>query len=1050
MDEPVGLVTLADHFPLGVRDEGRRLDGAGAVVVRRITPREVQVTVLDRRPAQVTLVNVRGQFGGYCTCPEFDEVETCPHLWAALLAAERKELLGIRSDPKAAAMTWRSALLALREGAPPRPRKAPRESEILYIADPAQIRASGEFVVRLATRTRYKSGEWRTPHYCTLSRSAVDALPDFRDRRLLELVFGSRDRAHTYGAYDTVDRIRPTPAQAEIVVSELCRTGRFLLWSPDGSLEPPAPVACDDAGPWTVRLSLEARPDGTSHALWGRLERNGETLDLAQPDLFVPDALVLARGKAAPFRTDADFRWIPLLRRSGPLIVPKSESGKFLEELFTSPGGARGIDLPEELRPAVTSGPPVPRLRLSVPRKEIDKLAARVSFDYGGTVFDLPDERDGLYLPAERRLVRRDPDSEGASVAQLVDLQFRTPSYSLGDPKADFQLVAKRLPKVVPRLVETGWQIEGEKGLFKVPGRFRISVTSTIDWFDLDGGVEYGDAVVPFPRLLAALKSGESFVTLDDGSMGVLPADWLRRRGLVLEAGRSEGDSLRFRPGQALLLDALLEAEKDGRADPTFEQARARLRTFEKIEPRDPPAGFRGTLRPYQQVGLGWLEFLESSGLGGCLADDMGLGKTVQVLAWLEARRPRSHGPALVVVPKSLLFNWTREAERFTPSLKVVQHFGLGRDTGAIEGADLVLTTYGTLRRDAPALKDLRFDVAVLDEAQAIKNAMSATAKAARLIRADHRLALSGTPIENHLGELWSLLEFLNPGMLGRLSVFREAIERGDDPDDAMRRLLARALRPILLRRTKAQVAPELPARTEQTIPVELEPEERKRYDELREHYRSALLGSRSAADFNRRKMHVLEALLRLRQAACHPGLIDKALRGAPSAKLDALLERLREVLDEGHKALVFSQFTSLLSIVKDRLDAEKVAYEYLDGQTTDREARVKRFQEDAACPLFLVSLKAGGLGLNLTAAEYVFLLDPWWNPAVEAQAIDRTHRIGQARAVFAYRLVARDTVEEKVLELQKSKRALADAILGADKSLLADLTREDLALLLS
>ena len=303
---------------------------------------------------------------------------------------------------------------------------------------------------------------------------------------------------------------------------------------------------------------------------------------------------------------------------------------------------------------------------------------------------------------------------------------------------------------------------------------------------------------------------------------------------------------------------------------------------------------------------------------------------------------------------------------------------------------------------------------------------MSATAKAARLIRADHRLALSGTPIENHLGELWSLLEFLNPGMLGRLSVFREAIERGDDPDDAMRRLLARALRPILLRRTKAQVAPELPARTEQTIPVELEPEERKRYDELREHYRSALLGSRSAADFNRRKMHVLEALLRLRQAACHPGLIDKALRGAPSAKLDALLERLREVLDEGHKALVFSQFTSLLSIVKDRLDAEKVAYEYLDGQTTDREARVKRFQEDAACPLFLVSLKAGG------------------------QAIDRTHRIGQARAVFAYRLVARDTVEEKVLELQKSKRALADAILGADKSLLADLTREDLALLLS
>ncbi len=1050
MNPTIPLDDLAGGFPDPVRADGERLHAAGAVVVRKITRRQLDASVLDRHPARVSLFLASGRFGGDCDCAEFGDLGACPHLWATLLAAAHKGFLGNSGEDRTG-LSWKSALRALRLDAPPRDRKSPREGEILYLADLPEARRSGEFVVRLAMRSRYKSGEWKTPRFCTLSRSMVETLPDPRDRRLLELVFGSRDRAVAYGYYDTVDRIRPTPAQAEILLAELCRTGRFFLWSPDQIVTLPAPVAWDDEGPWIVRLSLDPQKDGKAHALWGRLDRNGESLDLARPDLFIPDSIVLANGRAASFRIEADYRWIPLLRSAGPLVVPENEAGKFLEELFQSPDGDRGIDLPDEMRPTVTSAPPVPRLRLTVPPETNgERLAVRVSFDYGETKFDRADRRPGLYLPDQRRLVRRDPEAEEKLVSQLVELQFRKPGYALGDPTADFQLVAKRLPKVVPPLVEQGWQIEGEKGLFKTPGRFRISVSSGIDWFDLEGGVEYGGAVVPFPALLAAVRKGEAFVTLGDGTMGLLPAQWLRRRGLVLEAGKAEGDALRYRPGQALLLDALLEAEENSRADATFERARDRLRSFEKIEPREPPPGFRGTLRPYQQIGLGWIEFLESSGLGGCLADDMGLGKTVQVLAWLEARRARSKGPALVVVPKSLLFNWKREAARFTPSLKVIEHVGLDRETEAIDGADLVLTTYGTLRRDAPALKDVRFDVAILDEAQAIKNAVSATAKAARLIKADHRLALSGTPIENHLGELWSLLEFLNPGMLGKLSVFRQAIEHGDDPGDTMRGLLSRALRPILLRRTKAQVAPELPARTEQTIPVELEPDERKRYDELREHYRAALLGGKSATDFNRRKMHVLEALLRLRQAACHPGLIDKNLRGAPSAKVDALLEQLLEVLDEGHKALVFSQFTSLLSIVKDRLDARGVVYEYLDGNTTDREARVQRFQEDADCRLFLVSLKAGGLGLNLTAAEYVFLLDPWWNPAVEAQAIDRTHRIGQSKAVFAYRLVARDTVEEKVLELQKSKRALADAILGADKSLLADLTREDLALLLS
>jgi SNF2 family DNA or RNA helicase len=342
----------------------------------------------------------------------------------------------------------------------------------------------------------------------------------------------------------------------------------------------------------------------------------------------------------------------------------------------------------------------------------------------------------------------------------------------------------------------------------------------------------------------------------------------------------------------------------------------------------------------------------------------------------------------------------------------------------------------------------------ILDEAQQIKNHAAATTAAAKSLPADARLALTGTPIENHLGDLYSIFEFLNPGMLGRASAFR-ALSGGKGGltlDTQDRERLARALRPFFLRRTKEQVLPELPERVEQVLWCELEGRARTEYDELREHFRSQLLGAAlDDPDLDRMdKLNVLEALLRLRQAACHPGLLDPKRTHESGAKLEVLLPLLEEVIESGHKALVFSQFTSFLAILRRRLDETGRVYEYLDGQTRDRERRVTRFQTDPACPMFLVSLKAGGFGLNLTAADYVFLLDPWWNPAAEAQAIDRTHRIGQTRNVMAYRLVARGTVEERVLELQERKRALARALFAEDSALLRDLTREDLERLLS
>jgi SNF2 family DNA or RNA helicase len=449
----------------------------------------------------------------------------------------------------------------------------------------------------------------------------------------------------------------------------------------------------------------------------------------------------------------------------------------------------------------------------------------------------------------------------------------------------------------------------------------------------------------------------------------------------------------------------------------------------------------------------------------------MGLGKTVQVLALLEqvrAARGRSRGahkPSLVVAPRSLVFHWLDEARRFAPRLATIEWHGAGRTERAadLERADLVVTTYGTLRLDLERLAAIDYDTVVLDEAHAIKTAATATAQAVRALHADHRLALTGTPVENRLDDLASIFDFLNPGLLGRPAVLRaigtEAAPPSQPPPagpvDAARRhelaharALGRVLRPFMLRRTKEQVLTELPAKTEIVVTCRLEGAERRRYEELRDFYRRSLLPAIERDGVGPTAILVLEALLRLRQAALHPGLLDARRAAADSAKLEALVEHLREAIASGHRALVFSQFTTLLGIAAARLRREGIAHEYLDGETRDRRARVGAFQAGSA-PVFLLSLKAGGTGLNLIAADHVFLLDPWWNPAVEAQAIDRVHRIGQARPVTAYRLVAEDTVEAKILALQAHKRALFDSVFE-DAGVVAGLSAEELRTLLA
>jgi superfamily II DNA or RNA helicase len=949
----------------------------------------------------------------------------------------------------------------------------PPTRELLYVIDVAGSGVSGALHLEILWRDLKMDGGWSKPKSRDLRREWQQQITDVNDRQILASlagatpVLGSNYYGYQYFAHDGTlpHRYRLTDPQPRLMLPLLCRTGRCYLGlrkaeGEDEELGPP--VTWQEGEPWQFRLEMRGSGESDHYEISGALRRGEERMDLTAPVILFEAGILCVQEWAALYDHHGAFAWIALLREHGPLRVPVAQTEEFLAEVLRQPRSPP-LDLPEELRYEEVLLTPRPRLIIK-PQKNganADQLLGELSFDYEGVVIAHGQSDRGVLQTNKRRILLRDFAAERAAELRLHPLGWRWGTRNYRQPGPRLELAARHLPVVVRELTAAGWHIEAEGKVYRSAGPFDLQVSSGVDWFELHGALEFGDTVAQLPELLAAMRRGDKMVKLGDGSVGLLPEIWLKQYGLLAGLGETYGDHVRFKRSQAGLLDALLAVQPEACCDARFAQMRDELRSFAGIAAIDAPAGFEGALRPYQREALGWFDFLRRFGFGGCLADDMGLGKTVQVLALLEARRELRErgssstsrvGPSLAVVPKSLIFNWKQEAARFAPRLRVLDHTGIERVKGGahFEDYDLVLTTYGTLRNDAVDFKDVRFDYVILDEAQAIKNADSVSAKSARLLQADHRLALSGTPIENHLGELWSLFEFLNPGMLGAASVFKMTDGATRNPDEDTRKLLARALRPFLLRRTKEQVLTELPRKVEQTLYCELEPRQRALYDQLRDHYRATLLKRVRTAGIARAKIQILEALLRLRQAAIHPGLLDKERVSEPSAKLDMLLPRVLEVIEEGHKTLVFSQFTGMLAILRRHLDRASVCYEYLDGKTRDRQACVERFQTDPACKLFLISLKAGGVGLNLTAAQYVFLLDPWWNPAVEAQAIDRAHRIGQTSQVFAYRLIARGTVEEKVLELQNTKRDLADAIVGANEGLMRNLESEDLELLLS
>jgi SNF2 family DNA or RNA helicase len=586
--------------------------------------------------------------------------------------------------------------------------------------------------------------------------------------------------------------------------------------------------------------------------------------------------------------------------------------------------------------------------------------------------------------------------------------------------------------------------------------KITVQVLSGINWFNTVIKARFGKRKASLKHLHKAIRNKSKFVQLDDGTLGILPAEWIDRFTEYFNAGEiGDNDNLltaktNFTSITQLYDEEMLDVEVK-RELYTYQQ---KLAEFDQIQEVEAPAGLQTTLRHYQLQGLNWLNFLDDFNFGGCLADDMGLGKTIQIIAFILSQRNKvEHNTNLLVVPTSLIFNWQAEVGKFAPSIKMHTIYGADRIKSVqdFDAYEIILTSYGTLLADVGFLKEYQFNYVFLDESQNIKNPDSQRYKAVRLLKSRNRIAITGTPIENNTFDLYSQLSFACPGLLGSKQYFKDIYSSPIDKFQVSRRTeeLQRKIKPFILRRTKQEVAAELPDKTEMILHCEMQPEQRKIYDAYEREFRE-FISATTQEELPKKSMYVLKGLTKLRQICDSPLLLsgDKPL-GNASAKIDVLMEQIQSKSSR-HKILVFSQFVSMLDLIAKELKTHNIGYTTLTGNTRNREAVVNDFQNNANTRVFLISLKAGGTGLNLTAADYVYLVDPWWNPAIENQAIDRAYRIGQKKNVVAVRLICPDTIEEKMMQLQESKTGLANTLISSDADIFKSLTQRDLLAMLS
>ncbi|HEY3403693.1 MAG TPA: DEAD/DEAH box helicase [Ohtaekwangia sp.] len=606
---------------------------------------------------------------------------------------------------------------------------------------------------------------------------------------------------------------------------------------------------------------------------------------------------------------------------------------------------------------------------------------------------------------------------------------------------------------------EQGYAIHGLAGLKKFrytthEPKFSIAVTSNNEGFELKVTVQWGDQEVPLKEIRLAILNWQDTIMLEDGTLGHIPEEWIRQYSMLLRTGKEDHGVLRISKVHFTLLEDILD-KLDNTSKQEIETRKRQLLEYDSIQKAPLSPEIKASLRPYQQSGFNWLQALDELGWGGCLADDMGLGKTLQTISFLQYLKEKYPASTqLVICPTSLIFNWESELQKFCPTLKYYTYYGSQREFSDthVEDYDLVLTSYGVVRNDVEALSGVLWQYIILDESQAIKNPDARVTRAVQQLRSVNRVILSGTPVQNNTLDIYSQFTFLNPGQLGNREFFNREFATPIDKFGSKEKAqhLKKLIHPFTLRRTKEQVAKDLPDKTISVLWCTMEAEQRKLYNEYRDSYKTKLLKKIDEEGISKSGLDVLEGLLRLRQICDHPALVNATEETADSSV--KITELTREVKENAgnHKLLVFSQFTQMLQLIQAEFEKAGISHCYLDGSTTlnKRKEEVSRFQEDETVKAFLISLKAGGVGLNLTTADYVYIVDPWWNPAAEQQAIDRAHRIGQKRKVFAYKMICKDSVEEKILQLQERKKMLADDLIQEDAGFVKTLSRDDVEFL--
>ncbi|MBP7556973.1 MAG: DEAD/DEAH box helicase, partial [Chitinophagaceae bacterium] len=709
----------------------------------------------------------------------------------------------------------------------------------------------------------------------------------------------------------------------------------------------------------------------------------------------------------------------------GRVTVPADEWGKTLQEFVMPLAREYKVDFDRSLIQEVKDGDPEVKLFLV---EKGDFLVFQPSFSYKGYETKSRD-RDEIVVPQGEKLliVHRNREVENAFIAKLQALHS---NFIVNEDNGSLVLKGTDVLKnnwfflFVDAMKEMHTPVFGFEALknFRfntAKPQTRIFISSNTDWFDAKVDIVFGDQKVTVAEVKRALANKQQFVQLNDGTLGILPEEWLKKYSLLFRVGEGNSNNLKLSRYHLSVVDELYENRDEEELVVQLEEKYERLRQFNTINEIDPPATLKPILRPYQIAGFQWLNYLKEVNWGGILADDMGLGKTVQALSFLEHfRADIGHGQvkALVVCPTTLIYNWESEIRKFTPKLTYRIHHGATRTRLREEILDhnVTITTYGTLRSDIKLLMSVNFDYVILDESQAIKNPSSKVTKAACLLNARHRLCMSGTPLQNNTFDIFAQMHFLNPGMLGTMEFFRQefAIPIDKFGEQDRKEHLRKILYPFILRRTKEQVAKDLPEKQEMILWCEMEDEQRKIYDAYRNDFRDKILGTIQEQGIQRSQLTILQGLMKLRQICDSPAILNEEEKFENhSIKLEEIGREITENISN-HKALIFSQFLGMLALIKGKLDELGVKYEYFDGSTSapDREKAIQRFQNDESVRVFLISLKAGGVGLNLTAADYVYIVDPWWNPAVEQQAIDRTHRIGQTKNIFAYRMICKDT----------------------------------------